>query len=30
MSSATTDHLLFREIQARASRLAEDEFVEFA
>jgi hypothetical protein len=28
--STATDQLLFREIEARASRLAEDEFVEFA
>jgi len=30
LSSPPTDHLLVREIEARAARLAEDEFVEFS
>ena len=30
MSSLQTDHLLVREIEARAARLADDEFVEFS
>jgi hypothetical protein len=30
MISPPTDHLLVREIEARAARLAEDEFVEFS
>jgi len=30
MSSLQTDHLLVREIEARAARLADDEFVAFS